>query len=140
MRAAWDELPAVVTTRDRTRHATEWGGVLVVRDRITATGPPRRPADGPSCACPHWGYLRVGRLRIRYRDHEELIADGDLYYLAPHHVVLVERDCDLIELSVASQWRRSVARLGPGSGTCFLDVTGAGPAGPRDRTRGGDTS
>lgn len=139
MRAAWDELPTVVTTDERVRHASEWGGVLVARDRISVTGAVGR-LDGPSCTCPHWGYLRTGRLRVHYRDHEELITEDDLYYLAPHHIVEVERDCDLVELSVADEWRRASAALGPGSGRCFVDVTGIGSAVPRNRTRGGDAS
>lgn len=121
MRATWDELPTVVMAEHRRREECCWGALLVSRDRIAAGGTPRG-AEGPYCGCAHWGYLRAGRLRVRYGDHEELITAGDLYYVAPRHVVLVEQDCDLVEVAALTEWLRAVAGLTPGSGKCFIEL------------------
>lgn len=40
------------------------------------------------CGMPHWGYVIRGALRVEYPDHDELIAAGDAYYVAPGHRAL----------------------------------------------------
>jgi hypothetical protein len=51
------------------------------------------------CQCPHWGYLIKGRMRIRYRDHEEVINSGEVYYTPPGHIPSFEQDCEIVEFS-----------------------------------------
>jgi hypothetical protein len=51
------------------------------------------------CECPHWGYLFKGRMRVKYADHEEHIAAGEAYYLAPGHNVVIEEDSEMVEFS-----------------------------------------
>lgn len=58
---------------------------------------------------------------MRYGDHQELIAASDLYYVAPGHIVLVEQDCDLVEVTRLADWRRTAASLAGGSGKCFVE-------------------
>jgi AraC-like ligand binding domain len=41
---------------------------------------------GDSCQCPHWGYVTAGRMTVRYSDREEVIKQGDAFYMPPGHV------------------------------------------------------
>ena len=41
---------------------------------------------GDSCQCPHWGYVTAGRMTVRYSDREEIIEQGDAFYMPPGHV------------------------------------------------------
>ena len=40
------------------------------------------------CQCPHWGYVVRGSIRIKYRDYDEVINEGELYYVPPGHKIL----------------------------------------------------
>ena len=51
------------------------------------------------CTCPHWGYVLRGRVRVISDDGEELIQAGDLFYLPPGHVPIVEEDVEFLEFS-----------------------------------------
>ncbi len=53
-----------------------------------------------SCCCPHWGYILKGDFRILYGDgNEELLTEGDLFYLPPGHTAIVEEDLKCIMFS-----------------------------------------
>jgi len=53
-----------------------------------------------SCCCPHWGYIIEGNFRINYDDgNEELLTEGDLFYLPPGHTAIVEKDLKCIMFS-----------------------------------------
>jgi hypothetical protein len=119
VRAACDELPVEFETAAMRRAAVEWGGLRVSLERLSA-GAAQNGLSRSRCSCPHWGFLRTGRLRVQYPDHDELLSAGDLYYAAPGHIVLVEEDCDVIELSPAEAWTRAVSTLPEGRGKCSL--------------------
>src|SRR5437868_2778934 len=50
---------------------------------------------GGRCACPHWGYVIKGRVTVRYEDHDEVLEEGDAYYMAPGHVPDIEAGTEL---------------------------------------------
>jgi hypothetical protein len=115
MHAAKDDLPAsiVVPGVFTSRHA-QWGDLNVAVERI-AVGDATdffasRLPEG-RCPCPHWGYVIEGRLRIRYADHDEVIRAGDLYYLPPGHIPVVEETAELIEFSPLAAYERTTAAL-----------------------------
>ena len=108
MRATSEELTIEVDQPGIRRAAVVWGGVRVSLELLAACAKlGRQPVV--RCPCPHWGWLRAGRLRVSYPDHDELISAGDLYFAAPGHTVVVEQDCDVLEMSPAD-----------GGGTCSL--------------------
>ncbi len=121
MRAACDELPVELETPVVRRAAVEWGGLRVSLEQLAA-GEAQSVNPITRCLCPHWGLVRAGRLRVRYPDHDELLSAGDLYYAAPGHVVVVEEDCDVLELSPADAWTRAVSTLEQGNGKCSLQT------------------
>jgi hypothetical protein len=51
------------------------------------------------CQCAHWGYLLRGRVRVKYRDREEVIRAGDCFYLEPGHLPIFEEDSEWLVFS-----------------------------------------
>ncbi len=43
------------------------------------------------CQSAHWGYVLKGRARMRYKDREEVIEAGEVYYLEPGRICLSSR-------------------------------------------------
>jgi mannose-6-phosphate isomerase-like protein (cupin superfamily) len=41
---------------------------------------------GAHCCCPHWGYLFQGRMIVHYDDHDDVIEQGQAFYMPPGHV------------------------------------------------------
>jgi hypothetical protein len=41
------------------------------------------PDDG--CQCSHWGIVMKGRLTITYADGQDVVEEGEAYYLSPGH-------------------------------------------------------
>ncbi len=66
------------------------------------------------CECPHWGYLLKGKMRVKYADHEEVIAAGEAYYLEPGHLPVMEEDCEMVEFSPKYESRRMLEFAGRG--------------------------
>src|SRR6188472_439369 len=64
------------------------GGYTVAYETFTSDQDPAPLFVGlpdDHCQCPHWGYLISGKFRAVYKDHEETISAGDIYYLSPGH-------------------------------------------------------
>ncbi len=54
---------------------------------------------GGSCQVPHWGYMIKGRMRLTYRDYDEVINAGEVFYMQPGHIPITEEDCELVWFS-----------------------------------------
>lgn len=53
-----------------------------------------------NCCCPHWGYIFQGKFRIIYADGtEELLTEGDAFYLPGGHTAIAEEDLKCIMFS-----------------------------------------
>jgi hypothetical protein len=77
--------------QDELRSPKAWGGMSVagahaLADRCTGR-----------CGQPHWGYVISGMVRVAYPDHEEIVAAGDAYYVAPGHVGLDLGDAAVVD-------------------------------------------
>jgi hypothetical protein len=60
------------------------------------------------CQCPHWGYVIRGRLRVIYKDHEEVLAAGDAYYLMPGHTTRFDEPTELVEFSPLGEYQKTM--------------------------------
>jgi hypothetical protein len=65
----------------------------------TDLGPLLRGLPNDLCPCPHWGYVLKGRMRMTYSDGEEVLTQGDLFYMPPGHTGVVEEDVEFVEFS-----------------------------------------
>jgi hypothetical protein len=60
------------------------------------------------CQCPHWGYLIKGRMRIKYRDREEVVHASEAHYLPPGHIPVMEEDSEMIEFNPKGEYRKTM--------------------------------
>jgi hypothetical protein len=58
---------------------------------------------GDSCQCPHWGYVAAGRMTVRYSDREEIIDQGDAFYMPPGHVPSAVAGTEIVMFSSEDQ-------------------------------------
>ena len=110
MRGSKDDLPVVFEGNGVVNQSTEWGTMTV--SRLVCP-----PMDGTPlykglpedrCQCPHWGYLVRGRMRIKYADRDEVYTAGDLFYMEPGHVPVIEEDVEVVEFSPTTQFQQTV--------------------------------
>ena len=60
--------------------------------------------DNDSCHSPHWGYIFGGEIRVIYDDgNEELLEEGDAFYMPPGHTAIVEKDVKLFDFSPSKE-------------------------------------
>ncbi len=89
------------------QHRGEAGGMVVAIEHWKAgMDTTEMFADLPDGACqePHWGYIRAGRIDVRYTDgRTESLAGGAVYHLEPGHNVTVVEDVDIVEFSRTDQ-------------------------------------
>ena len=79
-----------------------WGDMHVsietFREPLDAT-PLHKGCPDDRCQCPHWGYVLKGQVKIIYADHDEILREGDAYYLAPGHHAVYEAGTESVEFS-----------------------------------------
>lgn len=89
----------------------EWGDINIGFEQFPAgleTAPLFKGLPDDRCQSPHWGYVLRGRVRVIYKDHEEVIAAGDAYYLSPGHTTVFEEPTELIEFSPLGAYRETM--------------------------------
>jgi hypothetical protein len=64
-----------------------------------------RGLPGDLCPVSHWGYVVRGSFRIRTPDSEERVQAGQSYYATPGHTLLVDEDCEVVDLSPTEERR-----------------------------------
>lgn len=62
--------------------------------------------------CSHWGYMLKGKIRIGYKDgREEIVEEGQLYYMPPGHTINVEEDTEMVEFSPIKEMNDVLNRI-----------------------------
>jgi len=111
MRATRNDLPIAFQDGKSYSRDIEWGNMNVAwegwESGMDAT-PMFTGLPDNRCQCPHWGFLIRGQMRIKYADHEEMISAGDVYYLAPGHIPVIEEDVELIEFSPKGEYQKTM--------------------------------
>ena len=115
MHAAQDDLPIGMEIPSiLTRREAQWGDLSVAVANIAIHDATEffaaKLPDG-RCPCPHWGYVIKGRLRVKYADHEEVLSAGEVYYLAPGHIPVVEEPLEIVEFSPLADYEKTTAAL-----------------------------
>jgi len=103
------EIPGIFTSRK-----AQWGDLSVAVANIAIDDATEffaaKLPDG-RCPCPHWGYVIKGRLRVKYASHEEVLCAGQVYYLAPGHIPVVEEPLEIVEFSPSADFEKTTAAL-----------------------------
>jgi hypothetical protein len=102
MRASRNELPLLFGEDPAAIRGADWGGLRAMIVSLPAGADVVSLLKGcpnDQCMCPHWGYVLKGRMRVIYDDGEELMQAGDLMYIPPGHVPIVEEDIEFLEFS-----------------------------------------
>ena len=85
------------------RGLSGYGGMTVAFNELPAGtdfSPLLEGLKNNSCQCPHWGYIVEGQLLMKYDDgSEEILQEGDVFYMPPGHVAIVQKDLKLIDFS-----------------------------------------
>ena len=80
-----------------------WGGMVVEYLDCTERfdfGPMMEGFPDDKCPCPHCGYMLKGTLHIQYADGtEEVIKNGDVYYMPEGHTGWIEPGSAMILFS-----------------------------------------
>jgi hypothetical protein len=116
MHASKSDLPVVAEMPGFESRQAEWGGFTAAVETIDGgLDATEMFADLPDgrCQSPHWGFVLKGKLRVRYADHEEVITEGEAYYLPPGHIPVVEVDSVIVEFSPANgEYQKTLGAAG----------------------------
>ena len=111
MRGSVHDLPADVDAEGVTIRQVEWGDMNASLESFAA-GIDTRPLfvglPDDRCQCPHWGYVISGKFRAIYKDHEETISAGDIYYLPPGHTTVFDEPSELLEFSPKGEYQKTI--------------------------------
>jgi hypothetical protein len=87
----------------------EWGDMRVGYETYLSDFDDKeqlKSLPGGLCPCPHWGHLLSGRMTVHYPDHDDLVKEGEIYYMAPGHTMSAEAGTVLIEFSPKEEFRK----------------------------------
>jgi hypothetical protein len=114
MHAAKADLPVAAEMPGFESRQAEWGGFTAAIETIKAgLDATEFFADLPDgrCQSPHWGYVVKGKATIKYADHEETISEGEVYYMPPGHIPVVEEDSVIVEFSPLGNYQETLGTL-----------------------------
>lgn len=112
MRGSRQDLPvAFEDAQVGSSRQAEWGDMNVSLESWKAgtdATPLFKGLPDDRCQAPHWGYVLKGRLRIKYADRDEVLNAGDVYYMAPGHIPVIEEDAEVVEFSPSGEYQKTM--------------------------------
>ena len=103
MHSPTDELPIEMEAGEILTRSSECDGVLTRHIKLPAGTdftPLLKGLPNDLCACPHWGVILEGSIRLRYDDGtEELNSAGDVYYWRGGHTGWTDTGVTFLEFS-----------------------------------------
>ncbi len=102
MHSKLKELSLMMESEGYVGRGEQMGEMMVVYEQASAGMDPAPMFKGlpdDRCQCHHWGYVIKGRLKIRYADRDESFEAGEVFYIAPGHIPLVEEATETIEFT-----------------------------------------
>ena len=102
MHTSLTNLPTQFDNEYVTIRGIEWGDHIVAAE-THHTGfdmtPLLKGLPDDRCPAEHWGVVLKGEMRVSYADHSEIVKAGEVYYLAPGHIVSTDPGTELVEFS-----------------------------------------
>jgi hypothetical protein len=102
LRGSKFDLPKTVDVDQLTVRETDWGDQhvsLIICHETLDIAPLLKGLPDDLCQCPHWGMILKGRKLVKYRDHDEVLNEGDAYYMSPGHSTVTDAGTEWIEFS-----------------------------------------
>jgi hypothetical protein len=112
------ELPVVIEGDGVQLRMAEVGELTVSWITLAAgvdLGPALVGLPGDLCPCPHWGYLRSGRLRMRTADGDREYRAGQAFYWGPGHAPEALEDTEYVDFSPTRDFAKVIEHI-QGSG------------------------
>jgi mannose-6-phosphate isomerase-like protein (cupin superfamily) len=69
---------------------------------------------GSHCRCPHWGYVFRGRMIVHYEDRDEVIEEGQAFYMSPGHVPEADAGTEFVIFSPTDEFQATEAAVAKG--------------------------
>ena len=112
-----ENIPIILQAPDTKMRAQEgFGGMTVGFNELpkgTDFTPLLQGLDNDSCHCPHWGYVLEGAMLVIYDDgNEEVITEGDVFYLPAGHTAIVQEDIKLLDFNPAHEFKELMDHVG----------------------------
>src|SRR3954454_1667599 len=108
MRGSRSDVPVTVEMAGVEIREVEWGEMNVALEQFPEgvnTEPLFKGLPDDRCQCPHWGYVLKGHIVVRYKDHDEHLRAGDVYYLSPGHTTYFEEPTEVVEFSPRGEYQ-----------------------------------
>ncbi len=102
MRGSKSDMPKTVDVEELTIWETDWGDMhvnITVCHKALDITPLLKGLPDNKCQCPHWGFIMKGRKVVRYKDREEVLNEGDAYYMTPGHTTVTDAGTEWLEMS-----------------------------------------
>ena len=106
MRSSKAELPVTSKGDGMVFRETTWGAMHVempTLDKELDMTPLFKGFPDDLDPVPFWGYVVKGRFRAVYKDREEIVNAGDVFYLPPGHTVSYEAGTEFVMFGPAEQ-------------------------------------
>lgn len=114
MRGSKNDLPKTTEVDIVTAQEAEWGDMAVgyvTFHKTVDMAPLLKGLPDDLCQCPHWGMVLKGRMRVKYRDHEEVVNAGDAYYMVPGHSPTMEPGTEMVEFSPKNENKKTMEAI-----------------------------
>ena len=93
MRSSINDIPVTAEMPEGNLRHIAWGSMTVEVGKFKKAidpSPMFKGLPGDRCQCPHWGYVIKGKIRCKFADREEVYKAGDVYYMPPGHIPVIE--------------------------------------------------
>ena len=104
------DLPRTVDVEELTIWETDWGDMhvnITTCHKLLDITPLLKGLPDNKCQCPHWGMILKGRKVVKYSDREEVLKEGDAYYMSPGHTTVTDAGTEWLEVSPKDQLART---------------------------------
>ena len=63
------------------------------------------------CQCPHWGFMRHGKLKMRTKHGDEVYEAGQPFYWSPGHAPIALEDCEYVDFSPTAEFAHVIRHI-----------------------------
>ncbi len=115
MRSSKAELPVTSEGDGYVVRETTWGVMHVeipTFDKAFDMTPLLKGLPDDMDPVPFWGYVFKGRFRAIYKDREEVVNAGDVFYLPPGHMVMYDAGTEFVMFGPAEHVEKTAQVIG----------------------------